>query len=43
MEDRVFYAPPLGMLSGMINALLVAPRLREMFRYRAQVIKLRFG
>jgi hypothetical protein len=43
MEDRVFYAPPLGMLSGMINTLLVAPRLRQIFRYRAQVIKLRFG
>jgi uncharacterized protein len=43
MEDRVYYAPPLGVLAGMINAFVVAPRLREIFRYRAEVIRLRFG
>ena len=43
MEDRVYYAPPLGALSGVINAFVVAPRLREIFRYRAEVIRLRFG
>jgi ligand-binding SRPBCC domain-containing protein len=43
MEDRVYYAPPLGPLSGMLNALIVAPRLRELFRYRAEVMRLRFG
>ena len=43
MEDRVYYAPPLGALAGMINAFIVAPRLREIFRYRAEVIRLRFG
>ena len=43
MEDRVYYSPPLGALSGAINALAVAPRLREIFRYRAEIIRLRFG
>jgi uncharacterized protein (TIGR01777 family) len=43
MEDRVYYAPPLGVLSGIINTMLVAPQLREIFRYRAEVIRLRFG
>ena len=43
MEDRVYYAPPLGALAGRINAFIVAPRLREIFRYRAEVIRQRFG
>jgi len=43
IEDRVYYAPPLGVLSGMINRFFIAPQLREAFRYRAEVLKLRFG
>jgi uncharacterized protein len=43
IEECVYYAPPLGALSGMINTLFVAPRLRELFRYRAEVMRLRFG
>jgi uncharacterized protein (TIGR01777 family) len=43
MEDRVYYAPPAGGLAGTINRLFVAPTLREIFRYRADVIRLRFG
>ncbi|HUK35691.1 MAG TPA: TIGR01777 family oxidoreductase [Vicinamibacterales bacterium] len=43
MEDRVYYTPPAGALRGAINRWFVAPTLREIFRYRADVIKLRFG
>jgi hypothetical protein len=42
MEDRVYYAPPIGVLAGLTNRFLVAPRLREIFRYRADIIRLRF-
>ena len=43
MDDRVYYAPPLGFAAGIVNALFVAPRLRAIFRYRADIIRLRFG
>jgi len=43
LDDRVYYAPRLGALSGIINRWLIAPHLREFFRYRAEVLKLRFG
>lgn len=43
MEDRVYYAPPAGVLGGVVNTLFIAPTLREIFRYRADVIRLRFG
>jgi ligand-binding SRPBCC domain-containing protein len=43
MEDLVYYAPPLGMLSGLSNKLFVAPALRDIFKYRADIIRLRFG
>ena len=42
MEDRVYYAPPVGFLSGLTNQMFVAPRLRAIFRYRADIIRLRF-
>jgi uncharacterized protein (TIGR01777 family) len=42
MEDRVYYAPPLGWLGRLAQRLLVAPQLREVFGYRAQAIGLRF-
>jgi ligand-binding SRPBCC domain-containing protein len=43
MEDRVCYAPPLGMLGRIVNHLFIAPMLRRIFQYRADVIRLRFG
>ena len=43
MEDRVRYAPPLGPLGRLANRLVIAPMLRRIFQYRADVIRLRFG
>jgi hypothetical protein len=43
MEDRVYYAPPWGALAGVVHRTFVAPSLRKIFRYRADVIRLRFG
>lgn len=43
MEDRVRYAPPLGPLGRLANRLFIAPMLRRIFQYRADVIRLRFG
>lgn len=43
MEDRVFYAPPLGLLGRIINRLFIVPSLRRIFQYRADAIRLRFG
>ena len=43
MEDRVCYAPPMGPLGRMANAFFIKPVLRQIFRYRSDVIALRFG
>ena len=43
MEDRVYYAPPGGMLSGIPNALVVQRKLERIFAYRRSAITLRFG
>lgn len=43
MEDRVCYAPPLGVLGPLADHLFIAPTLRRIFQYRADVIRLRFG
>ena len=43
MEDRVLYAPPLGALGRIANRVFVAPALTRIFRYRGDVIRLRFG
>jgi hypothetical protein len=43
MEDRVWYAPPLGPLGRLAHPFLVAPQLRRIFGYRAAAIRLRFG
>lgn len=43
MTDRVFYAPPLGVLGRVANSLFVAGQLRAVFGYRAGVMRLRFG
>jgi uncharacterized protein (TIGR01777 family) len=43
MEDRVYYTPRVGFLAGLTNTLFVAPGLRGVFKYRADIIRLRFG
>lgn len=42
MEDRVYYAPPLGVLGRIAQRLFVAPQLRQVFGYRTQAIRQRF-
>ena len=43
MEDRVYYAPPLGILGRIAHRLFIGPTLRKIFQYRGDVIRLRFG
>jgi len=43
MEDRVYYAPPLGPAGVIANTIFVAPALRRIFSYRSQVMRLRFA
>ena len=43
MDDTVYYRAPLGPLGRVADALFVRPRLREIFEFRAQAIRLRFG
>jgi uncharacterized protein (TIGR01777 family) len=43
MEDRVWYAPPLGPLGVLAQKLLVAPKLATIFGYRTRAMRLRFG
>lgn len=43
MEDRVWYAPPLGVLGRIAHRLFIASTLRGIFQYRSDVIRLRFG
>ncbi|ACY16949.1 TIGR01777 family oxidoreductase [Haliangium ochraceum] len=43
MRDRVFYAPPLGVLGRLANALFVQRMLEDIFNYRNAAIRLRFG
>jgi len=43
MEDHVYYAAPFGILGQIANRLLIMPTLRQVFRYRGDVIRLRFG
>jgi uncharacterized protein len=43
MDDRVYYAAPAGILGALANRLFIAPALREIFKYRADVIRMRFG
>jgi uncharacterized protein (TIGR01777 family) len=43
MEDHVYYAPPLGALGRLANRWFIVPRLRRIFGYRSDVIRLRFG
>ncbi len=43
MTDRVWYAPPLGPLGRIANAVFIANELKGVFGYRAAVMRLRFG
>ncbi|MEO8075216.1 MAG: TIGR01777 family oxidoreductase [Acidobacteriota bacterium] len=43
MEDRVYYAPPLGVLGRIAHRLFIRRTLRTIFQYRGDVIRLRFG
>ena len=43
MEDCVYYTPPLGILGRLANRLFIRTTLRKIFRYRGDVIRLRFG
>jgi len=43
MEDHVYYAPPLGELGRLANRWFIVPALRQIFFYRSDVIRLRFG
>ena len=43
MEDRVYYAPPFGLIGRLANRFFIVPTLRRIFQYRADVIRLRFG
>lgn len=43
MEDTVYYRVPFGPLGWIAERLFVRPKLREIFEFRAQAIRLRFG
>ncbi|MBZ5710918.1 TIGR01777 family oxidoreductase [Nannocystis pusilla] len=43
IDDTVYYRPPLGPIGRVADALFVRPRLRELFEFRAQALRLRFG
>ena len=43
MLDVVYYAPPLGPLGRIANRLFIAPMLRDIFAFRSQAVRLRFG
>ncbi|MBZ0253023.1 MAG: SRPBCC family protein [Candidatus Methylomirabilis sp.] len=43
VEDRVYYAPPLGPLGRIANAAYVSSTLKRIFAYREKAIRLRFG
>jgi len=43
MEDRVYYALPLGWLGRVVHRLFVARALRGIFGFRTQAVRLRFG
>jgi ligand-binding SRPBCC domain-containing protein len=43
MTDRVFYSPPLGVLGKIANTFFIESELRQVFGYRAAIMRLRFG
>jgi uncharacterized protein len=42
VEDRLYYAPPLGAAGHMLNSLFVGPELSRIFRFRAHAMRFRF-
>jgi uncharacterized protein len=42
VEDRVYYAPPLGYAGHTLNSLFVGPELSRIFRFRAHAMRFRF-
>ena len=43
MDDRVYYALPLGPLGRLVHRFIVGPMLRRIFAYRRRAIERRFG
>lgn len=43
MKDEVFYRPPLGILGTIANSLFIRSQLEDIFAYRADAMRLRFG
>jgi hypothetical protein len=43
MRDRVYYAPPLGILGRLAHRLFIRRMLQQIFDYRSTAIRLRFG
>lgn len=43
MQDRVYYAAPMGPLGRLANQIYVGDQLKRVFGYRAAVIRRRFG
>jgi len=43
MEDHVYYALPFGALGRLANRWFIVPMLGQIFGYRSDVIRLRFG
>jgi ligand-binding SRPBCC domain-containing protein len=43
MEDRVLYTPPFGVLGRIANRVVIEAALRDIFTFRADAIRLRFG
>jgi hypothetical protein len=43
IEDRLTYRIRIGLAAALLNRLFVARRLRAICRYRADIIRLRFG
>jgi uncharacterized protein len=42
VEDRLYYAPPLGAAGRGLNSLFVGPELSRIFRFRAHAMRFRF-
>ena len=43
MRDRILYTPPLGPLGWLANRIFIRGMLRDIFGFRSQAIRLRFG
>jgi hypothetical protein len=43
MEERVYHTPPLGIVGHLAHRFFIGATLRRIFRYRGDVIRLRFG